>query len=96
MLNDTKDDRKASSFDQEQKATLTMHNSIVSKEYYNDYIKPHIDKTFPNVMIEHLHSSDSGNGNGCPTNAQPPTRYELNDPKNDCFLNRASPPGSLY
>lgn len=59
---DAGDNRKASSFDYGQKATLTMHNSIVSKEYYNDYIKPHIDKTFPNVTIEHLHSSDNGNG----------------------------------
>jgi multiple sugar transport system substrate-binding protein len=46
-------------FDYGQTATVRMYNSIVSAEYYKDYIEPHIKKKFPNVTIEHIVPKDS-------------------------------------
>ncbi|MDF2724160.1 MAG: family 1 extracellular solute-binding protein [Paenibacillus sp.] len=47
-------------FDYNQSGSIILLNNLISTEYYNDYIEPHIKKKFPNVKVEYYRAGDQG------------------------------------
>lgn len=60
--NTPKPEQIVNTFDTNQAATISFYNNIgVPDSYYTDSIEPHIRKKFPNVTVEYVNSSTTGN-----------------------------------
>lgn len=53
-------DEASKPFDSNQSGSIILLNNLISTEYYNNYIEPHIQKKFPNVQIEYYRAGDQG------------------------------------